>query len=466
MRKLHQLFRFPLLLGWMLLIVGVGMVMQHPVAHAAPFFPPGYSLTLTESTSTMSYGGTPPTFQAQLTVPAGENPLTNPAQFTFQIDTTSFAPDGHTSGGSTYTFTLNGSTVSNTLTLPAGQHQAAANYFSSVLNQTLTSAPVTLTVQKFTPAIGCNFLTAGLYTVNSPVTFEMAGPLNGGPPIDWQNATYSFTFVGPQTFTDSNLTASNLGQGTVLTPPVGGRYQFQCTFSGTSNFNAAQTPLSTSTLNVTQGHQAGIKLYSTPTTITGGTNATLDIIVSGGSGLPTPTGEVALFLGPYTSTNRISLSAGQVTVQIVFPSPLPSTTMQVYYYGDAVYAQSSATFSLTNPPIPGGSNPTPNPTSAPVSTAPSALTSTPSGSSTPAASTTPTFSRTPVSSGTTFANGGTTAGGHPPATTATQGLLVFGIVLAVLLLLAAGGSGAFIVLRNRTRAATSATTTLPLGEEG
>ena len=50
-----------------------------------------------------------------------------------------------------------------------------------------------------------------------------------------------------------------------------------------------------------------------------------------------------------------------MTLQIPFPSGPPSvTTFYVGYYGDAVYAETSAAFPFTNPPIPGGSNP-PNP---------------------------------------------------------------------------------------------------------
>lgn len=151
MLKRHQFVRFPLLLGWMLLTCGVGMVVQHHVAHAAAFLPPGYSLTVTESTTTMTYSGAAPSFQAQLTVPAGENPLANPALFNFIIDSQDYAPDTSGSSGSTYTFTLNSRTVTVAL-IPAGQHTVVASYFSVPLKQTLQSAPITLTVQKLTPA--------------------------------------------------------------------------------------------------------------------------------------------------------------------------------------------------------------------------------------------------------------------------------------------------------------------------
>lgn len=290
--------------------------------------------------------------------------------------------------------------------------------------------------------------------MNAPVTFTMSSSQASSSAVDWQDATYTLTFVGAQTFTDTNLTADSSGNGTALTPPAPGNYKYQCTFNGTQNFNSAQSGFG-STLVVTAGHQTGIKLYSNPTTITGGQTATLYVVISGGSGLPTPTGQIGLGLGTQYNTRAIDLgSNGSVTVQISFPVN-PPTTMRVNYFGDTVYAASYANFSLTNPPIPGGSNP-PAPTSppAPSSTAPAALTPTPSGSSTPAASST------------TLANGGTTSGSHPTDSPSNQGATVFWIVLIGLLLLAAGGSGVIIVLRKRARAAAmSATTTFPGFEE-
>src|SRR5690242_12057866 len=101
MSKRHRLFRSSILLCWILLTCGVGMCVQHTAAHAAAFFPPGYSLTLTESASTMIYGGAPPSFQARLTVPAGEIPVNPPNQFSFLIDAHSFGSDSNSSVGST-----------------------------------------------------------------------------------------------------------------------------------------------------------------------------------------------------------------------------------------------------------------------------------------------------------------------------------------------------------------------------
>jgi hypothetical protein len=431
MSKRHHRFRFSLLLCWMLLPCGWGMVAQHQIAHAASL-PPGYSLTVTESASTMTYGGTAPTFQAQLTIPSGENPVSNPALFNFKIDAQDYGPDKYTSSGNTYTFTLKGTSIQTIPPLPAGQHTVVATYYSIPLQETLESAPITLTVQKFTPSINCEVLFLPTFATNAPVTFTL-DTTEVGPDIDWQDATYTMTFIGAQTFTDTHLTADSSGKVTALTPPVPGRYKFRCTFNGTANFNAASV-VGSSTVVVSANHHPVIKLYSNPTTIKGGQTVTLDIVVSGAPGLPPPTGQVSLHLGNLF-TKSITLGPdGSVEFQIAFPSPLPAKTMWVDYSGDPVYATSNASFSLTNPPIPTGTNPSnPNPT--PTRTA--TPTPTPSGGSTPAPSST------------TTASGGTTPGSHPTDSTSNQGTPVFWIVLLGLLFLAAGGSGVVIVLRTR-----------------
>ncbi|HEY7126450.1 MAG TPA: Ig-like domain repeat protein [Ktedonobacterales bacterium] len=461
MSNRHHPTRFILTLCWMLLTCGVGMGVLHSAAlAAAPALPPGYALSVTESASTMTYGSTAPDVQAQLTVPAGDNPLTNPAQFTFQIDTQSFIPDSNGSNGSTYTFNLKGRSISATHTFAVGQHTVVANYFSIVLNQTLSSAPITLTVQKLTPNVSCDIAFTYTFATNASVTFTMsAGNGNSSPAVDWQNATYSVTFLGSQNFTDTNLTANSSGQGTALTPSAPGRYKYQCTFSGTQNFSAAQTAVSASTLTVSASHQSVTKLYSNPTTITGGTTATLEIVVSGGSGLPAPTGQVSLGMGGILYTKPINLGArGSVVFQIAFPQGLPANTIWVNYLGDTVYAASNVNFPLTNPPLPTGSNPstpTPHPTGTSAASSPTgtavALTQTPSSS--------------PASSSTITANGGTTAGSPPAATTSIQGNTLFWVVLMGLLVLA-GGSGVFLVLRRRALAArASATVTTPWEED-
>lgn len=156
MSKRHHLVRFSILLYWVLLICAVGMLVQHQVARAASAsLPSGYSLTVAESTSTITYGDTDLTITAQLTVPSGEHPLANPALFNFKIDSQDFGPDQSAGSDTTYTFTMKGVDLSGAYMLSAGQHTVVADYFSIPLNQTLESDPITLTVQKRPPLINC-----------------------------------------------------------------------------------------------------------------------------------------------------------------------------------------------------------------------------------------------------------------------------------------------------------------------
>ena len=84
-----------------------------------------------------------------------------------------------------------------------------ANYFSSVLGETLQSAPVTFTVQPLTPTISCSSIDVNALTAANATTLFHDHPMQHGPYIDWVDATYSITFIGAQTFTDSNLTVDS-----------------------------------------------------------------------------------------------------------------------------------------------------------------------------------------------------------------------------------------------------------------
>ena len=75
--------------------------------------------------------------------------------------------------------------------LSAGQHTVVADYYSIPLSQTLESDPITLTVQKRPPLIGCQ-LTGGLVLINSQVPFGVqTNQVNSSIQVDWQDATYT-----------------------------------------------------------------------------------------------------------------------------------------------------------------------------------------------------------------------------------------------------------------------------------
>ena len=203
------------------------------------------------------------------------------------------------------------------------------------------------------------------------------------------------------------------------------------------------------TVIVSAGNQPVIKVYSNPTTIKAGQSTTLEIVVTGTSGSPAPTGQFNMFLGTWM-TNAITLGpGGRVEVKVTFPTVFPLDTLEVQYFGDTVYLKTDVKFPLTNPPISGGG---PQPSPAPIGTTTGS--STPGTGSTPAPSSTAIASgSTPAPSSTTSANGGTAIGNQTPGAASNQGIMLFWIVLVILLVVAAGGSAAVIVLRQRARAA-------------
>lgn len=442
-----RFFRLGFLFCWFL-TVGFGVSGQHKTALAATL-PPGYSLSITESASTITYSGAIPDFHAQLTVPTGDNPLTNPGQFTFLIDSQAFAPtqSGFSGSGSLYTFGLRGTSVAPNLTPAVGQHSVVARYYSIVLKQTIESAPITLTVLKATPSVYCEITWANSFSPNAPATFTMTNA-GGSGPIDWQNATYSVTFTGPQTFTRSNLTVNSSGQGTVAMPPAPGMYKYDCVFHGTGTFNSADSGPSSSTLLVSASRQPSIKMYTNPTTIKGGDAATLEVVVSGAPGSPAPTGQINLSLGNLF-TKPVNLGpGGAVTITITFPSALPANTIWVDYFGDTAYASANVGFSLTNPPIPtGGNQPAPAPVN--LGTKGNTPAATPTATSTPTATATDTPVTTVTPTSTALSAGDATSGHNSANSSSSQGKSVFWIALVVLLVLFAGGAGALIVRRKR-----------------
>jgi hypothetical protein len=131
-----------------------------------------------------------------------------------------------------------------------------------------------------------------------------------------------------------------------------------------------------------------ISLYTNPTPVSQGVLTSWLVVVSARSGLPAPTGDISIRIGA-SYTKIIALeAAGSVTFQAVAPTLGPSSVITVWYYGDPVYAASSANFPLATPPIsayaaPGAATAVSNAASASVSP-------TPASTPTPAATESPT----------------------------------------------------------------------------
>jgi hypothetical protein len=212
---------------------------------------------------------------------------------------------------------------------------------------------------------------------------------NTNAPVDWPNGTFTISFVGAQTFSFPNLKASVPGgQLSVTTPSAPGVYRTKCDFNGTANFNPIESGLSVPTITVSAANApGGIALYTNPTPVARDVMITWMVVVSPGAGLPAPTGYISIRIGQ-TYTGIIALAAGgTVTFQLAGPAIGPGEQIQVFYYGDPVYAASNATFPLATQPIPGPVS-VPSPTSTPPA-------ATPSADPTPAAAPSPSPSEVP-----------------------------------------------------------------------
>lgn len=138
-------------------------------------------------------------------------------------------------------------------------------------------------------------------------------------------------------------------------------------FSGTSSFGP--TGFSFGNVIVSPANQVGgIALYTNPTPVTNGPLITWKVVVSGRPGLPAPTGDIRVMLAGSTSS-PVPLSGGVATFQLVAPYVQPSDIITVWYYGDPVYAASSAKFSLNTSPISNSAPPSAVPASVPPQTA-------------------------------------------------------------------------------------------------
>src|SRR6266704_5180260 len=112
---------------------------------------PSYQLTVSESDSTMTYGQSAPSFRAALTPPSDDPPLGANTLFDFKVGSTTVAGSLSYSAP-TYSLFANGL---NPTALVPGQYSVIAEY-QSPNHGLLTSAPITLNVDKGTPDLQCS----------------------------------------------------------------------------------------------------------------------------------------------------------------------------------------------------------------------------------------------------------------------------------------------------------------------
>jgi MYXO-CTERM domain-containing protein len=346
-----------------------------------------YSLTVSESASTMSYGsGVTPTFRATLTLPSDDPVLAgNTTPFYISVAAQNYI--GSLSGlFPTYSLFVGGINAP-----PPGAYPVVAHY-ESPNHGLLSSAPVTLTVTKIMPAMNCYIVNvASTYAPSTRLTITVAfGDTN--LPVDIEDATFTIIFAGPQTFSVTHLKASTGDRVFAPVPSVPGVYQAKCQFNGTALFRGTTAQLSPDLVVSARHNIAGIGLYTSPAPVTHGPSILWEVVIYPGPGLPIPTGRIGLQIGPYFTHLLDLASGGKITFRAVAPSVTSTSKIQVFYYGDPTYASSSASFSLKTSPIGGAVTPSPKGKATP------ATTSSPSPSVQPSPSSAPSIDPVPASS--------------------------------------------------------------------
>jgi hypothetical protein len=95
---------------------------------------------------------------------------------------------------------------------------------------------------------------------------------------------------------------------------------------------------------------ASVTITPSAATITDQQSVNLNVTVSGGQGMATPTGSVYLFAAPYGPAMPLSNGAATFTIPAGTLSP-GGETLWVVYAGDAVYAEQTGTATVTVSPV-------------------------------------------------------------------------------------------------------------------
>lgn len=313
--------------------------------HASASVPP-YQLTVSLSTTTMTYGGTSPVLRASLVPPAGDPPL-GAAPYYFSVA-------GQNLGGTMTTASAPYGLFLNSLApivLDAGQYAVTANYQSPNYGL-LTSAPVTLTVQPITPSFECTPATGGAYTLAPGASIPMSTSGVAGGSV-------TVTFSGAQSFTSAPRPLDANGAFSVTAPPATGQYTYRCDYSGSRDYTSASASYP-NIITISANHSvAGIALYTDPAPLQSYTPTTWEVVVTGGPGLPAPTGNVSISIGNSFIRPLIQLGAGGVaTFEATSPAADAIAGITVDYQGDSVYTSAAVHLSIDTAPIPHGSGAT------------------------------------------------------------------------------------------------------------
>jgi len=369
------------LLGLLVAMTAALAVIPTAVVSAAATF------TLTESSSTMNYGGPAPTFRGVLTLPSDDPGPTGAKTPLLVVGSVSYIPS---MSGTAPTYDLYWSGI-DASSMAAGDHSIYATYQSTIYGA-ISSNAVTLTVVKSTPVIQCTLN-------NAAYTYARGAPYSVRVGSEWAGDPFTIRFAGPQTFSFGPIAADSGGNVAATVPSVTGVYQSTtCIFDGTAGLNSASFSLGQTVVSLND-QPGDIALYTTPTPVTPNAPTTWRVVVTGQPGLATPTGGVGLQIGAHFTQGSLLLSGGSVTFNLTAPALVPTDRIEVEYYGDLVYTWAVAYFPLNPPSVPGSSPAAaPPPQATPTGRPASVLKPSPAAPGSPLSSPSP-FSAAPSSSG-------------------------------------------------------------------
>jgi|GEM_PF-6709430 len=435
-------------------------------AHAQNRASSDYQITVTQSSDTSIYGDFSTRFMITLVHPIGFSLGLN--QWFLVVDNVMVDVFIYSLNPTTDKFSYGDANLTDGSHFTPGEHTIKSTYQAPGSSIVISSNVITHTVQKATPDLICNISAENSLTFSPghQLQLQMGLASVNGINTDYIGGTYTIIFSnGNATVTDANLTPQPGPILHVAVPTTPGQYELICVFNGSSLLNPAQKDWGHITVSA-QNPVSNIQMYSSSDHLAPNQQITLYVILHGSSGLPPPTGIIALSIGGSYHTGAITLSgSGDATFQTTLPDLISSSdSLGIYYYGDSNYSVKSVNFpppfallpSQTSTPQPVTIS-TPTKTPLPTSGAPTQTPLPNSGNGQPPVATiTTTTESTPTAADSATATPGALANAPsslPPTSTsnhvARNADAPMWLIPILALLVLGGSGGAYLYFRRR-----------------
>lgn len=244
---------------------------------------------------------------------------------------------------------LNGSPATNAATAgcsitygtgTTGTHTITATYAPTGTNFSgSTSAGITATVNK------ANLTITPSLTTPSPINSGTADNIH----LTVTGQVTGLTPAGNYTVIDGTVSLGTQAIGTDFVLPTTlsvGTHNLSINYAGDNNYSASALPYPSVQLVISKG-TATVAVAGFPASaITYATTPTVNVTVTGVSGLPNPTGSVSLMNGATTLAGPVTLTlagTASLTIPVLAVSGSPYTNITVSYSGDNNYGSASST---------------------------------------------------------------------------------------------------------------------------